>query len=198
MKPAFSADDIFLWWHEKAGEIIEKTKIDNGVTPDQDAFTLDLIALCQQVLSGIKTHEAKDTLKQKIKQQEKVQKSLATIVEYFSAEHRRNGLKTLAESEGIAIEPRDLMRILSTLNNVFASLQAEPHKKRLKPETWLITKGLPGLYRKHFKKELGVSRPPGSGEPYGPGVRFIFACLEVLGLEKSPEAIVRMISRHKA
>jgi hypothetical protein len=46
---------------------------------------------------------------------------------------------------------------------------------------WLIGKTLPGVYTQYFGKTFGYSRDKVTGEPSGPGIRFI---LEVLAIMK--------------
>jgi hypothetical protein len=60
---------------------------------------------------------------------------------------------------------------------------------RVSAEQWLIGFALPKIYERHFKK-FGISKPdPKTGKPFGPGIRFIQACLQEIGVDKSADAI---------
>ncbi len=194
---SFSADEVFLWWQEKAVKIIEKTAIDNGATPDLEAFTADFIQICEKALSAIKEREVRDATKAKIKHEKEVQKALDTVIDFFRPEHRMKSIKKLAESEGIRIESEEFFCTLLALDKTFLAFQVKQKEKRLKPETWLVVDAFPTLYAKHFEKTWGHSRAPGGGLPCGPGIRFMSACLDTLGIQKSPEAIVKLIRDHK-
>ena len=65
------------------------------------------------------------------------------------------------------------------------------------PESWLIGKYLPELYADHFEKPFGISKPPAEGEPFGPGIRFVQACLTQWGFAKSSWAIEQVYDRYR-
>ena len=63
---------------------------------------------------------------------------------------------------------------------------------------WLIGKALPETYECHFGAPFGVSRrPDGTGPPYGPGIRFIQACLLAFGINMKPDAIKQHWDRYR-
>ena len=65
-------------------------------------------------------------------------------------------------------------------------------------EVWLICKRLPAIYERHFGQPFGVSKAwKSKGPPYGPGIRFIQACLAPLGIKKSPDAIEKSWDRYR-
>jgi hypothetical protein len=63
---------------------------------------------------------------------------------------------------------------------------------------WLVGKGLPSVYSDHASKPFGTSNPfDGDGPAYGPGIRFVQACLEILGMHNKPDAIARQYRRYR-
>ncbi len=64
-------------------------------------------------------------------------------------------------------------------------------------EAWLIGEKLPEVYEQHFAAQFGRSRFPKGGPPYGPGLRFAKAVLDVLGIPKSEEAITKTWQRNR-
>lgn len=64
-------------------------------------------------------------------------------------------------------------------------------------KSWLMAEALPKLYETHSGEPLGWSRPPQGGEPFGPGIRFLSACMKTIGEPMNPEAIVKRIERYQ-
>lgn len=62
-------------------------------------------------------------------------------------------------------------------------------KKGETAQSWLIGRRLPELYAAYFKRDFGISKPSLGGQPYGPGIRFVEACLTQWGVRKDPYAI---------
>lgn len=66
------------------------------------------------------------------------------------------------------------------------------------PEGWLIGRALPEIYERHFGRRFGISKPHRSkGNPSGPGVKFILASLECLGIKKTSSAVAKMYERFR-
>ena len=49
-------------------------------------------------------------------------------------------------------------------------------------EHWLIGQALPRVYTKYFGDEFGYSRDTVTGDPSGPGIRFILEVLSIMGV----------------
>ena len=47
---------------------------------------------------------------------------------------------------------------------------------------WLIGEALPGVYTQYFGNEFGYSRDKMTGDPSGPGIRFILEVLSIMGV----------------
>ena len=65
------------------------------------------------------------------------------------------------------------------------------------PVSWLIGKCLPDLYALHFERPFGISKPPTGGEPFGPGIRFVQACLTQWDLTRKSSAIEKAFDRYR-
>jgi hypothetical protein len=58
----------------------------------------------------------------------------------------------------------------------------------------LIGRELPQIYRLHFGRRFGISRPRRSGK-YGPGVRFVVSVLQHAGMKVAPETVIKYRKR---
>jgi hypothetical protein len=49
-------------------------------------------------------------------------------------------------------------------------------------ESWLIGEALPKIYERHFVRPFRISRDKATGQPSGPGIRFVVSVLSVMGV----------------
>lgn len=202
----------------KDAEIIIKQMTHSPKTGKATVFPLQVNpkALAKDLNEGFKTYEdwkkgwnsistkkqIAQRLEHAIKSANKTHESYEQVITDIHALLQIKPTKLLMNTEDMISETIvDLELITENLSLTLDKVLNDNHealesRKRL-AETDFVGRILPEIYNKNFGIPAKISRPSHGGEPTGPTIRFICACIEKTGLTYKPEAIKKAIDTCK-
>lgn len=125
----------------------------------------------------------------------------ALIDHLYHSEAHKYGINDASKYFAKFIQDLEIFVVLNHNLDTFLKIQKEQFREfKGSPERWFVCEGLGKCYSNFLSKEFGYSKPSqGSGEPYGPFIRFVQKTIEISEIDicTKPRSIIAHIDRYR-